>query len=57
MRALQGERGFVTFDFTREQVVVVLGAVRVLYGRALRAAPIFVLESEKWRKRRIFVGF
>ena len=45
MRALQGERGFVTFDFAREQVVVVLGAVRVLYGRALRAAPIFVLES------------
>ena len=45
MRALQGERGFVTFDFAREQVVVVLGAVRVLYVRALWVVPIFVVES------------
>ena len=45
MRALQGERGFVTFDFALEQVVVVLGAVRVLYERVRWAAPVFVVES------------
>jgi len=45
MLALRGARGFVTFVLVYEQVVVVFEAVRRLYGWALWAALILMVES------------